>query len=197
MAYVPAVAVPNAPTFKVQSAGTELADITALNMTNHFTTTKVGNTAEVWLAANSFVRNIYAVPIAAASGGSVISYDNTTPSATEGTAVSNIPLVPMADDSKFLINYTMMVDCSAARNLILAVFRNTTYIGGTVVNFQGSARPQSLSLNLLDTFASTVSRTYTLRAGLSASGTWFINRQNTSYFNGGLAKNIAQITEVL
>jgi len=139
--------------------------------------------------------------VPALSGTTIIPYDVTTPVITEGTQIASQAYIPSDPASKMCINGVINIDCSTSnRNFIIAVFRDSTCIGAAVRNFVTAGRPSNFPFSITDldmgaSFNTTIN--YSVRIGLTASGTWYVNRSNNAYLNGMLASNSIVFSEFL
>lgn len=136
------------------------------------------------------------------SGTTIIPLDNSTPSVNEGVAIASQLYSPSDTGSKMTIEGVITVDCSSNnKQMVITVFRDSTCIGATVMNFLSSGKPQPFPFFFLDSsmgsyFGSSVR--YTVRFGLATPSTWHINKSNSSsYFNGLLANNSIRFSEFL
>lgn len=142
------------------------------------------------------------VQVPATSGTSIIPYDNTTPVITEGTLIATANYNASSANSKMRVSGALQIDCSTNnRNVIILLFRNNTCVGASVINSVTAGRPQIMSFILTDlnmgstTFGSNV--TYTVRIGVNAATTWYVNRMATAVFNGLMVSNSIVFSEYL
>lgn len=138
------------------------------------------------LKASKFVGNI-----SPTQGTTVISSTTTAPLVTAGSQLMSQVVTPALATSKMLIEFSGLVNTSASNtSIIVSAFRDSTFIGCTVVggNISGllaSYQPtSSCSLRIVDSPGATTAVTYTIRIGLSASGTWYLGRTASSTFGG-------------
>ena len=142
------------------------------------------------------------IPVAAITGTSQIPYDNTTPLVTEGTQIASATCTPSDAASKLAVQGALVIDCGTSnRNFTLALFRDSTCIAASSLNFVTAGRPQVFSFFMVDDQAGPTlfgtSGVYSLRIGLSGAGTWYVNRTATAVLNGMMANNDVMIWEYI
>ena len=142
------------------------------------------------------------IAIAGISGTSLIPFDNTTPLVTEGTQIASSTRTPSGAASKLAMQGAFVIDCGTAnRNFTLAMFRDSTCIAVTSMNFVTAGRPQVFPFFLVDDQAGPVafggSAVYSLRIGVNSAATWYVNRMATAVFNGMMTNNDVLIWEFL
>ena len=138
-----------------------------------------------------------AVSIPAATTTSVIPFDNTTPTSTEGALLTSITMTPASANSTFDGVIAVTVDtANNARNVTITIFRGTTLVGMGVTNNTTAGRPQSLSVTFFDAPATTSDVTYNVRVGQNTSGTTYINTVGNASF-GNAAKSAFIVSETL
>jgi len=139
--------------------------------------------------------------VPALSGTTIIPYDNTTPVITEGTEIATASYIPSDPLSKMVITGCFNVSCgSNTKVLIVAVFRNSTCVGATALNYISANKPQLFPFVISDldmgaSFNTTI--TYSVRFGVGTSATWYVNRGNNNYLNGMMTKNSINFAEYL
>jgi hypothetical protein len=142
---------------------------------------------------------LQAIPsaIAAQTGTTLIAFANTTPLVTAGTQIWSQTITPSSLTNKINIGGAFMFDTgTAARTLVAALFRGSVCIGVTDMTVTTIARAVPLSFNFSDIPASLTAQTYSIRVGLNAAGTWYVNQTSTAYWNGMLAKNGVLVLEI-
>jgi hypothetical protein len=142
------------------------------------------------------------VAVAGISGTSVIPFDNTIPLVTEGTQIASATCTPSDAASKLAVQGALVVDCANSnRNLTIALFRDSTCVAASSLNFISAGRPQIFSFFMVDDQAGPLlfgsSGVYSLRIGINSSGTWYVNRMATSVLNGKMANNDIMIWEYI
>jgi hypothetical protein len=140
---------------------------------------------------NGMVRILssYTGQTGAVSGTSKIPADNTAPLVTEGTQLWSQTVVPATENSKFMINQVFMLGCSTNnRQITVSVFRNSTCIYVTSLNLATGGRTGSLNIHTIDLPNTTEQVVYSLRVGVNANATWYVNTGSaTTYTFGGVA----------
>jgi hypothetical protein len=122
---------------------------------------------------------------------------NTTPVSTDGTQVWSQSITPSATTSKVNIHGSVVIDHGTNnRRVILAVFRGTTCIGVAAGYIITAGQFKTVPISFTDSPASTAAQTYTIRVWGSASGTWYVGRGVTAYYNGMLANQSIIVSEL-
>lgn len=142
------------------------------------------------------------VAIAGISGTSLIPFDNTTPLVTEGTQIASATCTPSDAASKIAVQGALVIDCgSSNRNFTIALFRDSTCVCASGLNFISAGRPQIFPFFMVDDQAGPLlfgsSGVYSLRIGVNSSSTWYVNRTATAVLNGMMANNDVMIWEYI
>lgn len=139
--------------------------------------------------------------IASISGTSLIPYDNTTPTITEGTEIASVTITPLNNTTSFLISASFNVESvTSARNLTATLWRGTTLIAIATVYAATANQPYQLTFNVNDDHGIATASTYTVRFGASSSATWRVNKNNAtngSFGGAYLAKNGISVIELV
>lgn len=132
------------------------------------------------------------------SGTTSITNMITAPDTTSGTALFSQTITPTTLGSKFIICMTAMVDASSTNSqVVMAVFRNTTFIGLTATSIKQGGAPDLLTVNVVDSPNTSSPVTYTIRVGAGAPATiWYVGRTITNTY-GGVNNSGWTIREVL
>lgn len=141
--------------------------------------------------------------IAMTLGTTTITNTTTAPTTSNGTLLATQVVTPVSTTSRMKIEFAGIVDSTVSNALVvLAVFRNSTFIGCSVVGGRVSGVLTSFTatspmvLQFIDTPNTTSPVTYTFRIGLSTAGTWYLGRTvNNTY--GGNNPSGWSITELL
>lgn len=138
-----------------------------------------------------------ATSIPARTTTSVIPFDNSVPTSTEGALLTSITITPTSANSTFVGVLAVTVDTgNNARNVAITIFRGTTLVGMGVTNNTTAGRPQSLSVTFFDAPATTSDVTYNVRIGQNAAGTTYINTTGPASF-GNATKSAFIVSETL
>lgn len=124
----------------------------------------------------------------------IIPWDNNgAPTVTEGAEIAAQSLSPSDPNGKLHISGTFLIDCNTAnRNFVLACFKGNVCIGTLGLNFITVGRPQLFPFDFYDPdFGNLIgsSANYTLRLGVNAAATWYVNRMATQVLSGTLNLN--------
>lgn len=112
--------------------------------------------------------------------GTVAAYDNSAPQSTEGTLVWTQAITPASTASRIKIDISTILGVGTGNaKAILSLFRGTTNIGTTVVDYQTGTVATSgvmpASFSLIDSPATAAAVTYTLRAS-ATTGVYYFGR---------------------
>jgi len=151
------------------------------------------------LNLSSVIRYIYSGVVNQMTGSSIISIDSVVPSAVAGTLVWTQLITPKSSKSKFLIDFTAMVDCGVillgSRLAVATLWRDSTLIAFDVVSLGNGNSPQKVSFHVTDQFPTGLaSARYTVRFGLNTNGTWYLGRPALANL-GGANRTSWTITE--
>ena len=187
------------------SSGLLAARPAAGNVGNVYIATDVLNiyrdTGSVWSqiasGATSSVLQAISSSIPFTTGTTTKTDANTTPVSTDGTQVWSQVITPSATTSRVNIHGSVVIDHGTNnRRVILAVFRGTTCIGVATGSIITANQFKTIPISFTDSPASTSALTYTIRAWGSASGTWYVGRGSTAYYNGMLANQSIIVSEL-
>lgn len=128
---------------------------------------------------------------------SIIPYDTTTPTTTEGTQYSSISITTTTATSKIVGRFNAWFDTSTNnRTIIMASFRGTTCIDAAAVNAGTSGRPVSGACTFIDAPGSIGTFTYSIRIGTDSNTTIYVNRGTTATF-GGISSSQLTLQEIV
>ena len=137
----------------------------------------------------------YFIPVGRMSGTSVLTLDNNLPKITEGTQIASFTTTPLSLSSKFSFSATFMVDSNTSnRNVGVALFRDNLCVYSNITNVT-AGRPVNLNIEAFDTPNTLSPVTYTVRLGVNASATWYLNQTNAGASNGGTTTTPIRISE--
>lgn len=125
-------------------------------------------------SANGTIIKTYYSDLPQASGTTLIPFDNTLPLITEGTEIWNQTLIPTAPDSDFYFNCSGFVSANSGKVITITLFRGNTFIAAACVSNKAGKDVNNFIINVKDTPGGTV--TYSLRIGISANSTWYLNK---------------------
>lgn len=135
--------------------------------------------------------------IPAATGTSLIPYDNTSPLISEGTQIWSSAIAPSRVGAELIIDCNFVCDSGTNnRNSIAAFFLDNTCIGVSAVRIATAGGPMKNTAKI-KTLSTALSHTVSCRVGISSAATWYVNRQATAYFNGLYTNNGYTISEIL
>ena len=134
------------------------------------------------------VNNLVSDTIDTATGSTLIPEDGTTPLVSEGTEIATLNITPTSDSKEIRISASVSMYNDGGNTNIITLFRGSTCIGAAFHSDTSLNRPSTLSLNIIDSPATASQVTYSLRAGISLAGNWYVSRANGGTLNGEAAK---------
>jgi len=129
----------------------------------------------------------------------VIPYDDTTPTSSEGTEILSQAITLASTSSRVKLEVTIWGSVAAASDRIMvAVFRGTTCINAQAVGaFDSVDNPCGISLDFIDSPATSGSVTYSVRVGPdTGSSALRLNGNTGGRIFGGTAKCTLIVTEL-
>jgi len=158
--------------------------------------TNVALITDLTAATPAVILAVYSGNTAGLSGTSRIPADATVPLITEGTQIWTQTVTPTSITSQFLIHQDITVDASSAKIITIALFSGTSciYAAGTFV--RASNRPETLAIHKIHVPAVTTPVTYSVRIGISAPATWYVNRGPTARYGGTASATSWTIMEI-
>jgi hypothetical protein len=135
--------------------------------------------------------------VPAATGTSTVTLNNTAPTIASGTQIWSQAITPAATTSRVALRGAFIVaNSTAARTMIVMVFRGSTCISVTGQYCATANTLNSASVSIVDSPASTATQTYTIRVAGSGTGTWYVGQTATAYFAGLLATSDILLQEI-
>jgi len=148
----------------------------AISVTGNLTYDQV--TGVISTASNT--GRVYDGSIGVAQGTSQIPFDSTAPSQFEGALLWSQVVTPASASSRFSVEFSTMVSSSTnSRAITIALFRNGI-LAGFASSWQDANEPKVLSIRVLDAPNTASNVTYSMRIGISSSGTFYIGRGSSS-----------------
>lgn len=180
----------------IQRPGTPSAGMLRYNSTTTLTEEYNG----VWKPVGR-VLQVVTGNIAATTGTTLVPYDNTVPTSSEGFQIWSQSFTPISTSSTIIIQYSITIShgTAAARNIISSVFSGTTNLGAVIeqVNATLAANIPGILTQTVTFFPGSISTiTLSCRVGASAAGTLSINQTSAATL-GGAAVTQYSIVEVL
>lgn len=156
------------------------------------------NFVDFAVGGGQVLRSISSVVPASGAQTATYTLSNNVPASTTGIQVWTNSIAPITTTSKVRVTGTFSVAAgNAGRTLIAFVFRGTTCIGvaGTICSTANTGVSQ-ISIDVVDSPATTATTTYSVRVASTAATTWYVNQLNTAYFAGLLAKSTLNLLEL-
>jgi hypothetical protein len=137
---------------------------------------------------------------AAATGTTVIPFDDTIPQITEGNEYMTLAITPKSATSRLVITVSVFIASTAAANtgLIMALFQDASANALTAASAVNTATNSPVQLTLTHTMTSgtTSATTFRVRAGCNAAGTTTFNGSGGARILGGAYASSIVIQEV-
>jgi phage-related tail fiber protein len=135
--------------------------------------------------------------VAATTGTSTVTLNNTVPASTTGTQIWTSTITPNSTSSHINVSGAFtFVSGTASRILMAFVFRGTTCIGTFGIASTATVTPYNLKIEVVDSPATTAATTYSVRVAVTSAATWYINQFATAYFGGTLALSTISLHEL-
>jgi hypothetical protein len=165
-------------------SSTGLDIVTPVTIPTPLTTADIRSAVNIEFLTTKFLQK-FDGNVAQMSNNSKIPFDNTVPLITEGLQVWSQTVTPTDNTKSFQIKFAGMCDSSSSNNnVIVAIFRDSTFIGLVSTNISTSGRPENFSLIVNDSPATAVPVVYSCRIGGSATATWYLGRASGATFGG-------------
>jgi len=138
------------------------------------------------------------------SGTAYFPNDDTTPQSGEGSQIWSANITPGSTTATIKVNFSVTVDTYVGggmgggdMDIQIAVFRDSTCIGAMSTNVS-DYNQQQMAINIVDAPSTTSQVTYSARIGKwsGATGTWYVNRLQSSRFNGMFAQQGYTLEEI-
>lgn len=156
-------------------------------------------TTKGWLPVPTRLLAAYSGSVGVVSGTTRIPWTTAAPTITAGTQLWSKQVTPTVVGSVMQIQFSCYLD-STDKNAptTLAIFRDNTLLGFTVVGEAGGGNNQggTASLTITDTTTSLTAVTYSCRVGNNNTGTWYVGKGQTNT-QGGVNNAGWFINEVL
>lgn len=180
------------PTFRTLSLGNDLSDVVLSSPTNgqnlYYDGTKWVNFGTIGGPTGGGAgKRIWSANIPAQSGTSIITPGVNPPLITDGTQLWTLTINPWSTEATYVIQTS--IACAGSQNntyITTALFRGSTYLGGTMQIVESSNNSATLSFSVTDKPNTTGSVTYSVRIGISSSPPWYVNRRGAEITYGGM-----------
>jgi hypothetical protein len=135
----------------------------------------------------------------AATGTTVIPFDDTIPQSTEGDQYMTLAITPTNANSILLIEVTAVFAIGTVRTAIMALFQDSTAnaLAAVPIEVGVSGDAQTFSMRHKMTAGTTSTTTIKFRAGGAGAGTMTFNGQSSARLLGGSSASSITITEIL
>jgi len=131
------------------------------------------------------------------SGTTIITSGSTLPTTSQGTLLWSANVTPVTTSSRFVIDFSPMVTCSANGKVVsLSVFRGTTCIYATGFVLASNNLPYNIPVHVVDKPNTTSNVQYSMYCGVNTASTWYVTGQPGQYTYGNAGPTTWSITEV-
>lgn len=136
---------------------------------------------------------------ALATGTTLVPFDNTIPTNTEGDQYMSLAITPKSATSKLRIDVCLFLSHSAGGAGIASLFQDSTSaaLAAGFVGFYTAGGIIQVVFTHYMTSGATSATTFKVRAGSNAAGTITINGQTSAQIMGGASASSITITEVV
>lgn len=122
------------------------------------------------------------------TGTTILPYDNTLPSSTEGFQIFTAEITPFYANSTIVVMFNIFFECSSIINTVVTT---TLLNGSTVISASASRQaianqPDTLNITKHFTSGTTSPLTISARIGSDLASTVYVNRGNTETFGGSI-----------
>lgn len=189
---------PNPSKTELDQAMLEVAPIIGDGAQTLGVTNVNGDTSDfiVTIPSTIFVNSFTYAVVGPTIGTAVLPLDSSIPSITEGSRLAAITITPKSTSSKFKCSFSGMVDCGTNnKSIVFAVFRGNVCVGATAGDLATSGKPTNVTIEVVDVPNTSLAVTYSLRVGVSSSGTWYVNTTSNGASLGGSASSTFKVTE--
>lgn len=122
------------------------------------------------------------------TGTTIIPYDNTLPTSTEGFQIWTASITPSYANSTIIIMYNIFYECSANNVVVTTtLLNNTAAIAASSSRQATTNQPNTVNVTKAFTSGTTSTITLSARIGPAAASTVYVNRGNTETFGGTIA----------
>lgn len=121
------------------------------------------------------------------TGTTIIPYDNTLPTSTEGFQIWTASITPSYANSTIIIMYNIFYECSANNVVVTTTLLNNTAAIAASSSRQATSNPNTVNVTKAFTSGTTSTITLSARIGPAAASTVYVNRGNTETFGGTIA----------
>lgn len=121
------------------------------------------------------------------TGTTILPYDNTLPSSTEGFQIFTANITPFYNNSTIIVIYNIFYECSSINTVVTTTLLNdTTTIAANASRQATASQPNTLSISKSFTSGTTSPLTISARIGPASASTVYVNRGNTETFGGSI-----------
>lgn len=144
---------------------------------------------------NPAVRQIQHTTIGLTNGTTLIPFDTSIPTNTEGTQICSLAITPVSATNKVRVTASFFGVNDGGREMVASLFRGSTCIAVCVAGSNVADRSCTFSFNVVDSPATTSATTYSIRFGLELSGNWRVNTRTSGQTFGDVGGNNALVLE--
>lgn len=125
---------------------------------------------------SSTIKIFSSIPVL--NGLGTIAYSNDIPSSQDGDEIQGVCITPSVPNSKFLLEFSGIVDCSqSARYISICLYANNVYLGRSITYLLTSDQPQHVFLRCVYESSNQTQCAFSLRIGTNTEASeWFLGR---------------------
>lgn len=121
------------------------------------------------------------------TGTTILPYDNTLPSSTEGFQIFTANITPFYNNSTIIVIYNIFYECSSINTVVTTTLLNgTTTIAANASRQATANQPNTLCVTKGFQSGTTSAITLSARIGPAFASTVYVNRGNTETFGGSI-----------
>lgn len=118
------------------------------------------------------------------TGTTILPYDNTTPSSTEGFQIFTTTITPFYANSTIVVMFSIFYECSANNTVVTTTLLNGSTVIAASASRQATNQPNTVNITKQFTSGTTSPLTISARIGPAAASTVYVNRGNTETLGG-------------
>lgn len=121
------------------------------------------------------------------TGTTILPYDNTLPSSTEGFQIFTAGITPFYANSTIVVMFNIFYECSSNNTVVTTTLLNgSTVISASASRQATASQPNTLSISKSFTSGTTSPLTISARIGPASASTVYVNRGNTETLGGSI-----------
>ena len=118
------------------------------------------------------------------TGTTILPYDNTLPTATEGFQIFTAGITPFYANSTIVVMFNIFYECSSNIAVTTTLLNGSTVISASASRQTTANQPDTVNITKHFTSGTTSPLTISARIGPAAASTVYVNRGNTETLGG-------------